>query len=508
MPDAPILKYPNHLTPNSASSLPLSALLLFLIVGQAFPTEFRTDVQSSGNKLAAGHIDLRNVNPLKIDLPHRPQWIVGSPWKNGLLWSIQFTDLTTSHFFVLGRQVEELDLSNEMPGQTILARLSAPPGSGSFTIPSNQSPSADSHPVRISPSSGSVWLDKSGNLVQQFGNTTRTLPLNALPDARLAHNSRDTIAVLSDPTTSYIHNVLGDIYEAASISLVRIHPNAVNQPQLIRKITMQNNWVIEGISPIFADWDGDGSLEVLVTRSRSGDGGQLALFSMNGDLLATSASIGRSFRWRHQIAIAPFSPEPDSPPLLAAVLTPHIGGVIEYFQWDGPQSNSIKPVHRLAGFTSHIIATRNLDMAVAGDFLNDGRPSLLIPSQSRSSLGIIRLDTNGPQVIHSIPLASPITTNIGVATMIDGSLAAAVGTSDNSFTILQKHEIPLSPYLQATAPNQLEIYGSPDTTHQLESSPNTSDWFPVTTLTIPESGSATIPLSNTDSPIFYRTRSQ
>ena len=255
MPDSP-----------PASSLPLSALLLFLIVGQAFPTEFRTDVQSSGNKVAAGHIDLRNVNPLKIDLPHRPQWIVGSPWKNGLLWSIQFTDLTTSHFFVLGRQVEELDFSNEMPGQTILARLSAPPGSGSFTIPPNQSPSADSHPVRISPSSGSVWLDKSGNLVQQFGNTTRTLPLNALPDARLAHDSRDTIVVLSDPTTSYIHNVLGDIYEAASISLVRIYPNAGKPPQLIRKITMQNNWVIGGISPIFADWNDDGSLEILVTR--------------------------------------------------------------------------------------------------------------------------------------------------------------------------------------------------------------------------------------------------
>ena len=91
---------------------------------------------------------------------------------------------------------------------------------------------------------------------------------------------------------------------------------------------------------------------------------------------------------------------------LVDVLTPHLGGVVEFYRWEGDQ---LKVVAQIAGYTSHVIGTRNLDMAAAGDFDGDGYVELLLPNQARTELGAIRrtgdgADTEaGSEVLWSLP---------------------------------------------------------------------------------------------------------
>ena len=72
---------------------------------------------------------------------------------------------------------------------------------------------------------------------------------------------------------------------------------------------------------------------------------------------------------------------------LVDVLTPHLGGTVEFYQWQGNQLNIVA---RQSGYTAHVIGSRNLDMAVAADLDSDGQTELLLPNQQRSELGAIR----------------------------------------------------------------------------------------------------------------------
>jgi hypothetical protein len=67
-------------------------------------------------------------------------------------------------------------------------------------------------------------------------------------------------------------------------------------------------------------------------------------------------------------------------------------GVVEFYQW---REDTLQIVARVPGYTSHVIGTRNLDMAAAGDFDGDGRFELLLPNQQRTTLGGIRRTEDG-----------------------------------------------------------------------------------------------------------------
>jgi hypothetical protein len=104
---------------------------------------------------------------------------------------------------------------------------------------------------------------------------------------------------LSEPTRDYPHAVLGDDLEATGITLV----NTQTLPPQITEITAQGGDVIEGIAPLWADPNDDGTREIIVTQSNSQDGARLVLYSEDGSLMAASTPIGQGFRWRHQLAV-------------------------------------------------------------------------------------------------------------------------------------------------------------------------------------------------------------
>ena len=163
-----------------------------------------------------------------------------------------------------------------------------------------------------------------------------------------------------------------------------------------------------------------------MTLSNAAEGAQIVLFSENGQQLAAGPAIGTGFRWRHQLAVAPFGPNQEME--LVDVRTPHIGGTVEFYQWHG---TSLEIVATVPGYTSHIIGSRNLDMAVAGDFDGSDRYQLLLPTQSRTALGAIARTTDGAEVAWQLPLDGQIVSNIAAVSLLDGRIGVGIGRADN-----------------------------------------------------------------------------
>jgi hypothetical protein len=277
------------------------------------------------------------------------------------------------------------------------------------------------HPVVLSATRRLAFIEEGGDLVVWQDREVGRLTLNALPDARLLQNGGGHLLLLTDATARYGHGVLGDGLEAASITLVETEPAL----RVALTIPLSGEQVVEGIAPIWADLDGDGAREIIVTVSDVEQGARLVVFGGAGQRLAAGQAIGQGYRWRHQLAVAPFGPKGEME--LVDVLTPHIGGVVEFFQWDG---TSLNPRARVPGFSSHLIGSRNLDMAVAGDLDGDGRVELAVPSQGLTNLGGIRRTDDGAEVAWTVPVGGRISTNLAAVALPDGSAVVGVGRED------------------------------------------------------------------------------
>jgi len=387
-----------------------------------------THQQPDGNRIVDGTGQIPQLTPVDIPLPESATWIVSIPWKSGSFWAVVLADGQ-----VLGFQI---DTKGWHPAEIALGKLEA--GEPPLLMRNGSTPtlleapsilaSSLTHAIPFGePYYAQIFIETGGNLVRVDPNTrlSSALKIDALPDARILSDELGRLLLLSGPTNQYQHGVLGDTFEAGSFTLIQ-------DPWLgeFTTISMPVGSVIEGIAPIWVDLNGDGEREIIITVSNAQQGAQILVFDETGKQIAAGPSTGQGFRWRHQIAAAPFGPNNEME--LVDVLTPHLAGVVEFFRWEGDQ---LKVVAQLPGYTSHIIGTRNLDMAAAGDFDGDGHLEVLLPRQDREELGAIRHTQASAEVVWSLPLDGRLTTNIGAVTLADGSIAIGVGLENDILPI-------------------------------------------------------------------------
>ena len=189
---------------------------------------------------------------------------------------------------------------------------------------------------------------------------------------------------------------------------------------------MPDGDVVEGIAPISSNLDGDGIREILVTVSNSRTGDRLIVFNDAGEPTAFGPAVGIGSRWRHQLAVAPLGPSGKVE--IVDVLTPHIGEIVEFYRLE---NDILKVVVKIQGFRSHKIGSRNMDMAVAGDFDGDGRVELLVRSQTMDEIGGIRRTLDGAEVAWTLPIDGKVSTNIAAVTAGSGGLMLGAGREDD-----------------------------------------------------------------------------
>jgi hypothetical protein len=236
-----------------------------------------------------------------------------------------------------------------------------------------------------------------------------------LPDARPFQVDLDGrgdgghVLVLAGPDDQrYRHAVLGDAVEATRVLWLERHSLVV-----LRALELPAPHVIEDIAPRPVVLPNRRPAIGLLTVRAGPAGGQLALLDADPvhperiRLAALGDPVGGFHRW--------LAPTTDGGHL-AAVHTPHIGGVLQTYAVQGQRLVSER---RTTQVSTHAIGARETDLAV---WL---RGRLVLPSQDRRSLLVLRAGADwGEEAV--LPLPAPV---VQATTLRDGS--AWVGLLDD-----------------------------------------------------------------------------
>jgi len=342
------------------------------------------------------------------------------------LWTVVLEDGKVQSF------VLEEGMVKEIPGPPPLSKPNPPllrlvDNQPEFLRPPGDNPEL-APPAIVDASGNWVFIDSEGNLVfmSPSGDESGRLAVDALPDGRILVDEEMRLLLLAQPTRRYGHGVLGDGLEAGAVVLIETDP----EPRVILTIQVPEPTVIEGIAPLWTDITGDGRREIIVTLSNEEQGAQIVVYNEDGEHIASGPAIGQGYRWRHQLAAAPFGTNGELE--LVDVLTPHLGGLVEFYQLVG---NELRIVAQTPGYTSHVLGSRNLDMAVAGDFDGDGSLEIVLPNRARNELGAIGRTDDGAEVIWTLPLEGRLSTNLSAVTTIDGQVILGVGLDSSTLRL-------------------------------------------------------------------------
>lgn len=395
-------------------------LVSYLLRGEEQVDYGYTYHRADGNRLVQGYGDLPNVEPIDIHLHGIPVWIMSAPFEEGSVWVTVSEDGEVQAFHLQGRDVVRVRIEPEILPKMMPPSLKVEGKSVALLTGNPEIVSTITSPIESFLKSEELFISKNGDLVFREERDGFSIELNLLRDALILQNDEGQLLILSEPTEQYRHGVLGDEFEARSISLISLHPEFSSH-----RIEIQQPLVIEGRSAIWSDFNGDGEDEIIVTASEVKQGARVLIFSENGTLLAESTPIGQGFRWQHQIAVGPFGPRGEIE--LVSVRTPHIGGEVDYYRWKGDR---LILVASIDGYSSHVIGSRNLDMAITGDFDGDGAHEVLVPDQAMLNLAGLRRVDSGAEVDWVLPIGSKLRSNLAAAVLRNGSVVLGAGRAD------------------------------------------------------------------------------
>ncbi|WP_428606007.1 FG-GAP repeat domain-containing protein [Sedimenticola sp.] len=226
----------------------------------------------------------------------------------------------------------------------------------------------------------------------------------ALPDGVVTVGAGDVRrAWLVFPTRRYDHAILGDDIEAGGVRIERASG-------IIQTFRLPNDSVFEDLYPRLIDLDGDGEEEIILVRSYLQHGAALVVLKSTSDglkILAESDPIGLPHRWMNPVGAGDF--DQDGEIELAAVITPHIGGVLTLYKRQGER---LLPVQHMPGFSNHRIGSRILGQSAVVDVNGDGIADLAVPAVGFHELRLIAIIdgtlTEVRRVVHGSPIATAI----------------------------------------------------------------------------------------------------
>jgi hypothetical protein len=371
-----------------------------------------TSLTAGGNRIAGGTLDLGAAEPVDLALEADPRWVIARPEPDGAGadWVVVTGAGSVSAFRVRRDGVRELDPT---PSE---ADPEAPPvvrSTGRVRLlarPSDASPLT--HPLPLG-AAGLLFVRPDGTVVRERSGSRSTLAIDALPDGRPRLVGEGRVALLAGATDRYGHGALGDETEAGRLVVL----DAAGSDLGVAGDASFDERVVEGLSPLVAGDDP----ALHVTESDREGGARQVVYAADGSRLAAGPPVGRGFRWRHGICVAPFAP--DGTAELAAVRTPHIGGTAEFYRRDG---DGLRIAATESGVSSHALGSRVLDGGFAADVDGDGRPELVVPDDDRTSLVVVERTAEGTRAAARVPIGGRVTSNLHAVRALTG-LQVGVG---------------------------------------------------------------------------------
>lgn len=379
-----------------------------------------TNPSPTGNRLIGGRGNLRDADAVTIETDGVPRWVVAHPAEEGSGWTVATEDGSVTRWRVEDGEATKEGNYDALPSGT-------PPVVATYEDEARLVRPPDGMPVTAAPTVAGtdeprlLYVNDEGELVvaeegEGSSPETTTFGVSSIPDARIAELGDERYMLYGDATDRYRHGALGDNIEGSSLVIYEEEENEIS----LRAELEQD--VFEGLGPMVADVDDDGESEIVTTIANSSEGARIAVFSTDGERIATGPI--HEPGWRHQLAVASFGA--DGGTEIAVVRKPHVERVLEFYRLRG---GSLDVVATIQGFQSHTYRSRNLDGAVAVDADDDGSTELLVPTTERDEIAAVRRSRDGAEVIWRKSLEGTVTSNItGVATD-DG---VAVGVADAS----------------------------------------------------------------------------
>ena len=275
----------------------------------------------------------------------------------------------------------------------------------------------------------------SGDRVSLQPDTGALLPRAELlaamiPNGGIAHGAKNIRrAWLVSPTHRYPHGALGDKIEAGGV-------RAILSSGVSVEYRLDAASVFEDLTPRLVDLDADGKDEIAVVRSYLGRGSALAVFSaeeIGMRLFAESPPIGATNRWLNPIGAGDF--DGDGEIELAAVVTPHIGGVLTVYKYS---RDPLRPIYSRFGFSNHAMGSRELGLSAMTDADGDGVIDIVLPDASRRNVKAMTVRGGRFGELAIARHAAEVKTNI-VAAELDGQPGEEViyGLEDNTVVVLR-----------------------------------------------------------------------
>lgn len=377
-----------------------------------------THAQPTGNRTLPGDGAIGTTEPIEFSPNGRPQWLVARPTSGGSRWTVATADGSLTDWDVSDGTGTRERAYDSIPAETQPVVRRGPGGVAPLYPPGELSVQASPmiRPVTSDRPSQLLYMAGNGDLVITGSETVR-LPVDGLPDGRLAALGDGRYALFGDATDRYNHGALGDSIEGETLYVVD-----ADEGELVAQSTLDPPAVFEGLQPLVADMDDDGRPEIVTTVADSADGARIAVFSPSAQHLATGPI--HEPGWRHQLAVAPFGPGGESE--LAVVRKPHVDRVLEFYRL---RDGGLNIVATATGVSSHSYGSRILDGALAGSFTGDGTPELLVPTAPQDELAVIRRGRDGASVASRLSLDGQLTSNITGVTRPDGGVVVGVATA-------------------------------------------------------------------------------
>ena len=228
-----------------------------------------------------------------------------------------------------------------------------------------------------------------------------------IPDSQAVRGSDIAWAWLGTPSSHYAHAALGTALHARSLHAWVTQPGRTHRQV---NVTLPAGRVFEDRVLRLADLEGDGSDQIVVIESdpqlgsalvvyglRTGAGGRQPVLAS----LARGPFIGTPMRWLNPVGVADF--DGDGRPDLAAVTTPHIGGVLTLYRYAPPR---LDPVATLPGVSNHRNGTAEQQLSAIVHRPGQ-RPALIIPGDDLRTLLAVRLDATGRWIKEGEALVLP-----------------------------------------------------------------------------------------------------
>jgi len=228
-----------------------------------------------------------------------------------------------------------------------------------------------------------------------------------IPHSQVAIGSRNiAFAWLGSPTDRYDHDALGSAVHAGSLhALVRQASGAL----VLASAQVPASRVVEDRVPRLADLDGDGLDEIVVVESDLRLGASLVVYGVQAGTpsqppalveRARSPYLGTAHRWLNPVGVADF--DGDGHADIAAVTTPHLGGVLTLYRYRPP---SLEPAAQIPGFANHRFGRWEQQLSAVVT-MPGKRPAVIVPAMDVRTLHALRI-VDGEWREAASPVALP-----------------------------------------------------------------------------------------------------